>query len=189
MPRLGDAFEAVFAAIVEADTGSGNEIDDGARHQHFAGCRGFADAMGKVNGDAGQVSAAPFDLAGVDPDPNIETDLARGVADRSPAADRTRGAIEGGEHAVAGGLTVQTREPTDLTIYRVVVTVEHGTPRPIADSDQPVGGADDIGEHQRGEHPVVMAAVGARAGQELFDLFAHHLRRVTTAENRMVRAG
>jgi hypothetical protein len=39
----------------------------------------------------------------------------------------------------------------------------------VADGGEPVGGADNVGEQQGGEHPSVMGG-DAGAGQEFFDL-------------------
>jgi hypothetical protein len=66
----------VFAAVVEGRTRTGREIDDRSGHEHLAGLRAITDAKGKVDGDARQLGAASFDFTGVDPDPNVEADLA-----------------------------------------------------------------------------------------------------------------
>jgi len=46
--------------------------------------------MGEVDGDACEFGGASFDLTGVDPDPNVDADLAGGVADRGAATDGRR---------------------------------------------------------------------------------------------------
>jgi len=51
----------------------------------------------------------------------------------------------------------------------LVVSVEHRAPALVADGGEPVGGADNVGEQQGGEHPSVMGG-DAGAGQEFFDL-------------------
>src|SRR5262245_53241551 len=130
-----------------------------------------------MDGDTGELGAAPFHFAGVYPDAYLEADLPGGVTDRGSAADRARGAVEGGEHAVAGEPTLRAGEPIELTTDRVVVEIEHRTPRAIADGDDPVRRTYDVGEHERREHPPV-AAHDARAGHELFDRVGHDLLRV-----------
>jgi hypothetical protein len=47
VPGGGDAFEVVFAPVVEAEAGSGNQIDDRARDEDLARLCGSADAMGE----------------------------------------------------------------------------------------------------------------------------------------------
>ena len=75
------------------------------------GCGGFADAMGEMDGDASELGAAPFDFAGVDPDADVEADLAGGITDRRPAADRSGWTVERGEHAVSCEILLVAREP------------------------------------------------------------------------------
>ena len=67
--------------------------------------------MGEVDGDAGEFGAVSFDLTGVDPDPDVDADLAYGVADRGAATDGAGGAGEGGKDAVTGELLLVAREP------------------------------------------------------------------------------
>ena len=91
-PWGGYAFEFVFAAVVEGRARTCHEIDDRSRHEDLAGLRGFADATREVDGDARELGTASFNLTGVDPDPNVEANLAGGVADRGPATDGAGGA-------------------------------------------------------------------------------------------------
>jgi hypothetical protein len=105
----------------------------------------------------------------MDPDPNVDADLAGGVAYRGAATDRARGAVEGGEDAVAGQLLFVSLEPRQLVAHGVIVAVEQRVPGSIAESGDPLGGADDIREHQSGEHPRVIGGY-AGAGKKFFDL-------------------
>src|SRR4029450_5075718 len=89
-------------AIVERRARTGPESDAGPRHEYLTRLRGFADATCEVDGDARELGGASFDFTGVDPDPDIEADLAGGVADRGSAADGAGGAVEGGGEAVPG---------------------------------------------------------------------------------------
>lgn len=38
-PGTWDAFETMFVAVGKRDAGTGDKIDDGTRHEHFAGLR------------------------------------------------------------------------------------------------------------------------------------------------------
>src|SRR5262245_51255910 len=155
-PRGGDAFEVVFAAVVECRARTRYEIDDGSGHEDLAGLCGFADATCQMDGDAGEFGVAPFDFTSVDPDPDFQADLAGGVADRDSTADRAGGAVEGGEDPVAGELLLVTGEPGELAAYGVVVAVQDRTPGPVAERGDPVGGADHVGEQQGGERSGVV---------------------------------
>src|SRR5262245_33381659 len=66
--------------------------------------------MGEVHGDAGEFCVAPFDLTRVEPDADVEADVAGGVANRRPAADRTGGSVEGSQHTVTGEVFFVTGE-------------------------------------------------------------------------------
>ena len=115
-PGGGYAFEFVFAAVFERRTRTGHEINNSSGHEDLAGLRGFADATGEVDGDACEFGATSLDFTGVDPDPNLEADLAGGVADRGAATDGAGGAIEDGEDAVTGELLLVPREPRQLMV-------------------------------------------------------------------------
>ncbi|HET6773552.1 MAG TPA: hypothetical protein VFH36_09590 [Acidimicrobiales bacterium] len=92
----------MFAAVVERRARTCDEVDDGSGHEDLAGLCGFADATCEVDGDACELGAASFDFTGVDPDPDVEADLAGGVADRGPTTDCAGRAVEGGEYSVSG---------------------------------------------------------------------------------------
>ena len=132
-PGGGDAFEFVFAAVVKGCARACDEIDDGARHEHFAGLCGFADAMGEVHGDAGEFGAPTFDFTGMDAYPDFETDLAGGVANRGSAASGAGGSVKSSEDAVTGELLMLARETCHLVEDGVVVAVEHRVPGAVAD--------------------------------------------------------
>jgi hypothetical protein len=55
-----------------------------------------------------------------------------------------------------------------------VVVVEQVAPSTVAEQGGPFGGGDDVGEHDRGEHP--LGGTAAYAGDELLDLVEHRRR-------------
>jgi hypothetical protein len=69
---------------------------------------------------------------------------------------------------VTGELFLVAREPRQLPAHCLVMPVEHRTPVPVANGGKSVGGADNVGEHQGGEHPRVIDG-DTGAGQEFFD--------------------
>jgi hypothetical protein len=83
-PVGGYASEFVLAAVVECRARPCDEVDDGSGHEDLAGLCGFADATCELDGDARQLGATSFDVTGMDPDRDVEADLAGGVADRGP---------------------------------------------------------------------------------------------------------
>jgi hypothetical protein len=57
-----------------------------------------------VHGDAPDVLPAPFDFAGMNPGPNVDSDGPDALDDALGAAHGATGAVERGEDAVAGVL-------------------------------------------------------------------------------------
>ena len=100
----------MLAAVVECRARTCHEIDDRPRYEHLTWLCGFADATCEVDGDARHLGAASFDFPGVDTDPDVEADLAGGVADRGPTTDRAGGSVEGGELAVTGEFLLLARK-------------------------------------------------------------------------------
>ena len=131
-------------------------------------------------------SPRDLDLAGVQADPDLETEIGRRVSDRSRAADRARRPVEGGEEPVAGRLHFATAERLELVADGGVVIVEELLPTAVAERCRPLGRADDVGEHDRGEHPVGLGC-DPRAGQELPDLLDDRVR--VAAPGKVVLAG
>jgi hypothetical protein len=63
--------------VVETRIRTCHEID-GPRHEHLTRLCGFAYATCEVDGDTRELGAASIDFTGVDPDANVEADLAGG---------------------------------------------------------------------------------------------------------------
>src|SRR2546423_11251893 len=128
MPCSGDAFELVVAFVGELHAGAHNKLCHGSRRPDFAGAGFGCDAGGDVDGDAADVIAADFDLAGVDAAADVEPELTGGIADRTGTLEGPGGSVEGGEEAVAGRLDLAASEAYELAADGRVVTVEQITP-------------------------------------------------------------
>ena len=100
------------------------------------------------------VVAAQLALAGVQPDADRQAQLAQLLDDVAAAADRPRRAVEGGQEAVADGLDLAPAPAAQLVADDPVVVLELGAPAPVAQPGQVLGRADDVGEHDRGQHAV-----------------------------------
>ena len=90
--------------VVHGDVGADHQIADrpggmnlpGPRRGHHPGC--------DVHCDPAHTALAQFDLAGVQPGPDLQADAGQLLPDGGCAADRPAWAIEGGQDAVASGL-------------------------------------------------------------------------------------
>ena len=87
LPCAGDTFELVFAVIDEVESGTDDEVNDGAGHEHLVRGRERRDALGEVHPESGDVVAASFDLAGVHAGADPEPEPVDVVADREGALD------------------------------------------------------------------------------------------------------
>src|SRR5262249_57688450 len=102
----GRGFELGGVWVVEVEAGPGDYILDRLRHEHFAGVRERGDARPDVDGDPSHLFADELTLAGVDAGAHVEAERTRAVADGERAVDCTRGAVEGREEPVTGGVDV-----------------------------------------------------------------------------------
>src|SRR5580698_10010376 len=123
-PCPGYALEHPFAPIDEVDGRAGHQIHHGARHEYLPGFRHGLDPGRDVDGQAGNVVPALFDLAGVNPDPQLDSELVRALADRQPTLNGPRRTVEGGEHAIAGGVDLAAAKAVNLPARHAVVVVE-----------------------------------------------------------------
>src|SRR4029077_969381 len=105
-----------------------------------------------VDADATGLAADDLDLAGMETDADADPELRdRGIHER-PGTDRSRGAVEEGQKAVAGGRHLPPAEAVDRGADPHVVLLQHPRPRVVAELLERRGGTDDVAEDHRGEH-------------------------------------
>ena len=102
VPLVGNAFELVLAAILEADARAGDQVFDGAGDEHLAGVCERGDASTNVHGQPADVIAVELAFAGMDGGAHFEAEPAYLLGDRGGASDRPRWPVEGGQEAVPG---------------------------------------------------------------------------------------
>jgi hypothetical protein len=123
-----------------------------------------------------------LDLTGVHAGPDLEADGRHGPTDRDGAAYGACRPVEGGEEPIAGGIDLAAPETSQLFANDGVMPLKQLLPGSIANGARVLGGPDDVGEQDGGEHPL---AFGWRPdpGQELLHLVEN---RVGVAEVRQV---
>ena len=99
-----DAFEFVLAAVGEGEFAADDEVADRAGDEDLTGLGEAHDAGGEVDGEPGDVVVAPFDLAGMQSSPQVESELAGVADDLRGAAHALRGPGEESQRAVTGRL-------------------------------------------------------------------------------------
>ena len=99
-----------------------------------------------------------LDLARMEPGADLDAEPANRVADRAGAPDRTRGAVEGGQEAVAGDPDLLATEPLKPVSDKRVVLAQESSPAPVAELGGTLGRADDVREEHGREHAVRLPA-------------------------------
>src|SRR5262249_9683115 len=168
----GDAFEFVFAAVFEVESGSCDEVDDGAGDERLAGPGEILDSAADVDGDAGDVVAGKFDLSCVHAGSDLETERVQSVDYGQRAAHGAGGTIEGGQETVACGVHFAAAVAFQLSAHDRLVRVEEHVPAWCACFGGPLCGGVDVGEHDRGQNAVRLGDL-AFPGEELLN-FAEH---------------
>src|SRR5207245_5723451 len=95
-PGTWDSLEFMFFAIGEGDAGTGNQINDGAGREYFAGLCERGDSCADVNSDPADVIVHDLDFACVQSGSHCHTEFYSSCGDRGGASNRSCGTVEGG---------------------------------------------------------------------------------------------
>lgn len=161
-------------AILEAESGSRDEVPHRAGDEHLIGCRQRGHPRPDVNGDASKLLSDRLALAGMQPGTYLDSERANGVPDGARAADGPCGAIERRQEPVAGRVNLPSPEALDLSPHPGVEALEELAPAPIAEGGRALRRAHDVHEEHGRQHAVRLGRV-ARADEELLDLPEHGL--------------
>jgi hypothetical protein len=157
------------AAVHQRNTRSHQQPLDGLGHQHLPRSSEIAYALGDRHSQPGDVFASDFDLAGMQPRPNVEPEGLGLRDDLSGASHGARASVERGEEAVAGGLDLTTAVTLEGTPNDRIVLIAELAPRAMTDPRSLLGRIDDVGEQHRGGHEVTLRSL-VTAGEELLNL-------------------
>ena len=102
------------AAVVEGETGAGDEILDRLRDQHLARSGERRDPCPGVHGDAADLLSVELTLAGVDSCTDLDSQITNCLAGGHRTADRTRRPVERGQETVARGVDLAATETLEL---------------------------------------------------------------------------
>ncbi len=90
----------------------------------------------------------------------------------SAHASAALGLLNVRDESVTGGVDFAPAESLQFVADDGVVVVQQVAPPVVAEQGGPLGGADDVGEHDRGEQALGVRDA-AHAGDELLDLVEH----------------
>src|SRR6202012_4415293 len=86
--------------------------------------------------------------------------------------ERGAGTAEGRDESISRGVDFASPESLQLVAHDGVVVVQQVAPPVVAEQGGPLGGADDVGEHDGGQQALGLGAA-SHAGDELFNLVEH----------------
>ena len=125
--------------VGEGDSGSDDQVLDGAGDQDLASARARGDALGDIDGGAVDAVAFEADFAGVDPDSRLDA-VSRGIGtDCCCAPDRLAGRVERSEDAVRDACAQTTAVGAHVLRCRDVT-------HPLCEQDR----GEDAGRSDRG---------------------------------------
>src|SRR5581483_4646450 len=142
------------AAFRESQPRSGHQLLGRAGHENFAGRSEIRDAGGDMDGNSADVVSDGFDLARMESDAHLKAKGRRVLHDRVRAADGASRTVERGQEAVAERLYLMSAEAHELAPDPRLMLCEQLTPAGVADGGGALRGADQVGEHHRGQEPV-----------------------------------
>jgi hypothetical protein len=93
-------------------------------------------------------------LARVQPGTEVDVERAGRVDHGHRATDGSGRAVEGREHPVACAADRSAPVHGDVVLDEAIVVSDQGVPAPVPEPSCVLGGADDVGEHDRGQDPV-----------------------------------
>ena len=89
VPSIGNPLERVLAAVLERETGAGDQVPDRLRNEHLRRARHRTNARSDVDRNAGDLPVCDFDFTGMDARPHLDPEGCR-LDGRSPARSGSR---------------------------------------------------------------------------------------------------
>src|SRR5829696_4527435 len=136
----------MHASISEPQSRSRDEILHGPRRQHLARSGQRRDPSGRVDGDTANIVPDAFDLSGVDPGADLETQTPDSFGDGHGTPDRASRPVEGGEEAVPRRVDLLSAEVNEFGPHSLVMVFEYLPPFPVAQGSSPIGRSDNVRE-------------------------------------------
>src|SRR6266542_3488648 len=153
-PRLRNPLQLVSAAVFERDSGTGDEILDGAGDEHLAGPGERCDTRADVDGDAADLLVDKLALAGVQPGAHVEVEVPDPVAHCTGTANGARRPVEARKEPVAGRIDLPPAKASELGADDVMVLLQQDAPAAVAERSRPGGRVDDVREENRRQDAV-----------------------------------
>ena len=168
------------------DPGPDEKSFHGLGDEHLCRSGEVADTFGDRDREPGDVVASEFDLAGMKPGPDVQSQRFGSDDDLRRAANGVRATVEGGEEPVAHRLDLATAVALEGGPDEGVVVVGQLAPRPRPQPGSLRSRVDNVGEQDRCQCHVAFGSLVA-AGEELLDLVDERV--AVTREEEVIIAG
>ena len=99
-----------------------------------------------MDGQPPEIVASDLALAGMQPDPKLNTKGLGGLHERPRTADGSGGSVEADHEAIARGVDLSAPKAPELVTDHPIMGVEQGPPALIAERRCTFGGTHDVGE-------------------------------------------
>src|SRR3954464_8755607 len=153
-PLAWDSLQGPASPIGETQSRSRHQILYRAGHQNLAGAGKRSNTRADVNGDAADVVANHFALAGVESGTHFNYQRPDYFGDSARAANAACRTVERGKKTVAGCFHLLATKAYQVTPNHRVVMVEKIAPALVAQCGRLLRRTDDIGEEHRGEDAI-----------------------------------
>src|SRR2546430_6754593 len=169
MPGSFDAFELAAAALVESQSGSGDQVLDRLRDEDLRRFSEGGDASCNVHGDPGRLLPRSADFACVEAGANFELERPDRIHDRPRTLHAACGPVERCEEAVAGDVLLDTPIAPEHGTHDCVMAFDQLPPGAVADGRRLLSRADDVGKEHGREDALELGLLLADATQERLD--------------------
>ncbi len=130
VPVARHSLQWLHTAIIERESGAGDEILDRARNQHLARVSPSRHAGADVHGDAAVFVSHHFALARMKSGAHVDAELVHCLRDGARTANPACRTIEGGEEPIARGINLAATIVIQLATHGLMMAFE-----PPADTD------------------------------------------------------
>ena len=134
VPIISHALQRLGSSIEEGQAGARDQILDGARNEHFPGTCQSRYARSDVDGDAPELVAHDFALAGMQAGSHLDPERVDIVRNGAGTADGASGPVECRQKPVACGVNFTATEGVKFATNQGVMDIKQIVPAPITDA-------------------------------------------------------
>jgi len=142
------------APVLEFDPRTRNQIANRPRDKYLARPSLSGHPRTGVDRDTSKLAADEFALPGMQSSSDLQAERMQTIADCARAADRSSRSVESRQEPVARRVNLLSPPASKLPAHESMVCLEQVTPAAITEVCRTLGGANDIGHQDSGQHAV-----------------------------------